>query len=139
MRRAGRERPGGRHEPLWPGRDAPDAERHDAAGVRSSIQQDRLYRQQHPTISLSGPVDAPSTAGTQYVTATAGGSPSGIADIVVHASTVGRRRRTPARRAQVPVSGIGTHTVSCYAQDNAVDPAGAHGSSIDGDLVAEDR
>ena len=40
--------------------------------------QDDLRRQQHPTLSLSGPTDAPSTAGTQYVTASAGGSPSGI-------------------------------------------------------------
>ena len=34
-----------------------------------------------PWVSLSSPGDVPCTAGTQYVTATAGGSPSGIAEI----------------------------------------------------------
>ena len=38
-------------------------------------------------------------------------------------------RRYSGASAQVPVSGIGPHTVSCYAQDNAVDPSGAHGTS----------
>ena len=38
------------------------------------------------------------------------------------ASTGARRRAIRARPLQVPVSGIGPHTVSCYAQNNAVDP-----------------
>ena len=76
-----------------------------------------------------GPGRCASTAGTQYVTATAGGSPSGHRGHRVHASTAGRRRAYSGASAQVPVSGIGTHTVSCYAQDNAVDPSGAHGTS----------
>jgi hypothetical protein len=81
-----------------------------------------------PTIALSGPVDVPSTAGTQYVTATAGGSPSGIADIVCSVDG-GRGQVWSGASAQVPVSGVGTHSVSCYAQDNAVDPSGARGRS----------
>ena len=36
---------------------------------------------QQPTVSLTGPTDAPSTAGTQYVTATAAAGPSGVAGI----------------------------------------------------------
>jgi len=81
-----------------------------------------------PTISLSGPVDAPSTAGTQYVTATAGGSPSGIAQIVCSVDG-GPGQTFAGASAQVPVSGIGEHSVACFAEDNAVDPSGAHGTS----------
>jgi hypothetical protein len=81
-----------------------------------------------PTISLAGPVDAPSTAGTQYVTATAGGSPSAIADILC--TVDGAPAQTFAgASAQVPVSGIGRHTIGCFAEDNAVDSSGAHGRS----------
>ena len=100
----------------------------DAAGVPASVTKTAYVDNSTPTISLSGPVDAPSTAGTQYVTATAGGSPSGIADIVCSVDG-GPAQSYSGGSAQVPVSGIGTHSVSCYAQDNAVDPSGAHGQS----------
>ena len=49
----------------------------DAAGVPASISKTVYVDNSTPTVTLSGPVDAPSTAGTQYVTASAGGSPSG--------------------------------------------------------------
>ncbi len=100
----------------------------DAAGIPASVTKTAYVDNSTPTISLSGPVDAPSTAGTQYVTATAGGSPSGIADIVCSVDG-GPAQSYSGGSAQVPVSGIGTHSVSCYAQDNAVDPSGAHGQS----------
>ena len=100
----------------------------DAAGVPASVTKTVYVDNSTPTISLSGPVDVPSTAGTQYVTATAGGSPSGIADIVCSVDG-GPAQSYSGGSAQVPVSGIGTHTVSCYAEDNAVDPSGAHGQS----------
>ena len=100
----------------------------DAAGVPASISKTVYIDDSIPTISLSGPVDAPSTAGTQYVSATAGGSPSGIADIVCSIDG-GPAQTYSGASAQVPVSGIGPHSVSCYAQDNAVDPSGAHGTS----------
>jgi hypothetical protein len=81
-----------------------------------------------PSVSLSGPVNAPSTAGTQHVTATAEGSPSGIADIIC--SVDGSPGHTfSGANAQVPVSGIGQHTVNCYANDNAVDATSLHGRS----------
>jgi hypothetical protein len=100
----------------------------DAAGVPASASKTVYIDNSTPTLSLSGPVDAPSTAGTQYVTATAGGSPSGIADIVC--SVDGGPAQTYAGgSAQVPVSGIGPHSVSCFSEDNAVDPSGAHGRS----------
>jgi len=100
----------------------------DAASVPASLTKTVYVDNSTPTISLSDPVDAASTAGTQYVTATAGGSPSGIAGIVCSVDG-GPAQSYSGGSAQVPVSGIGTHTVSCYAEDNAVDPSGAHGQS----------
>jgi len=100
----------------------------DAAGVPASLTKTVYIDNSTPTIALAGPVDAPSTAGTQYVTATAGDSPSGIADIVCSVDG-GPAQSYSGASAQVPVSGIGTHTISCYSQDNAVDPSGVHGSS----------
>ena len=110
----------------------------DAAGVPAGISKTVYVDNSTPTVTLSGPVDAPSTAGTQYVTATAGGSPSGIANIVCTVDG-GPGQTYSGASAQVPVSGIGPHTVSCYANDNAVDPTGAHGQSPTASLVAEDR
>jgi len=63
-----------------------------------------------PTISLSGPTDAPSTGGPQYVTAVGGGSPSGIAGFSC-STDGGPPRLVAGTSAQVPVSGIGQHTV----------------------------
>jgi hypothetical protein len=100
----------------------------DAAGVPASLSKTVYIDNSTPTISLAGPVDAPSTAGTQYVTATAGGSPSGIADIVCTVDG-GPAQTFAGASAQVPVSGIGPHTIGCFAEDNAVDPSGAHGRS----------
>ena len=82
-----------------------------------------------PTLSLSGRADAPSTAGTQFVTATAGGSPSGIADIVCSVDDGQVVATYAGASARVPVSGLGEHQVSCTAYNNAVDPNGVHGAS----------
>jgi hypothetical protein len=100
----------------------------DAAGVPAGTSKTIYVDNSTPSLSLSGPVDAPSTAGTQYVTASAGGSPSGIADVVCTVDG-GPAQTYSGASAQVPVSGIGTHQISCYAQNNAVDPSGAHGQS----------
>lgn len=76
------------------------------------------------TLSMSGPTDAPTTAGTQYVIATAAAGPSGVAGINCSVDG-GTYAWTAGSTAQVPVSGLGRHTVSCYAQNDAVDPTGA--------------
>ena len=81
-----------------------------------------------PTLSLSGPIDAPSTAGTQFVTATAGGSPSGIAEIACSVDG-GPAQAYPGALVHVPVSGLGEHQVSCAASNNAVNANGVHGVS----------
>ena len=100
----------------------------DAASVPASLTKTVYIDNSTPTVSLSGPADAPSTAGTQYVTATAGGSPSGIAQIVCSIDG-GPAQTLSGASAQVPVAGIGQHSVACYAENNAVDPAGSHGTS----------
>jgi hypothetical protein len=101
---------------------------YDAAGGTAGDTETIYVDNSTPTLSLNGPTNAPSTAGTQYVTATAGGSPSGIDEI--GCSVDG----SPATwyggaSAQVPVSGLGEHTVSCNAYNNAVDANGTHGES----------
>jgi hypothetical protein len=87
----------------------------------------------HPWVSLASPGDAPATAGTQYVTATAGGSPSGIAEIdcSVDGGSVQRFSEGGAQQpsAQVPVSGLGEHTIQCTAANTAVAQDGSHGWS----------
>ncbi len=101
---------------------------YDAAGETTSQTKTILVDNSTPTLSLSGPTDAPSTAGTQYVTATAGGSPSGIAGI--ECSVDGSPAKWYAgASAQVPVSGLGEHTATCNAYDNAIDQNGTHGES----------
>jgi hypothetical protein len=100
----------------------------NAAGVTASPTTFVHVDDSTPTIALSGPTDAPTTAGTQYVTATAGGSPSGIADIVCRVDG-GPPSSYPGATAQIPVTGIGEHNVDCFSENNAVDPSGTHGSS----------
>jgi hypothetical protein len=100
----------------------------NAARVHSETSKTVYVDNTTPSISLSGPTDAPSTAGTQYVSATAGGSPSGISQISCTTDN-GAAQLFSGSSAQVPVSGVGQHTVRCSAADNAVDPAGNHGWS----------
>jgi hypothetical protein len=107
----------------------------DAAGVctggayTKTIQVDNS----HPSVSLSSPGDVPVTAGTQYVTVTAGGSPSGIAEIdcSVDGGPTQRFSEGGALQpsVQVPVSGLGVHTVQCSAANTAVAQDGSRGWS----------
>jgi len=101
---------------------------YDAAGETASDTKTIYVDNSTPTLSLTGPTDAPSTAGTQYVTATAGGSTSGI-DGIECSIDGGPQQWYDAASAQVPVSGLGEHTVSCNAFNNAVDAGGIHGES----------
>jgi len=79
-------------------------------------------------LSLTGPWDALSTAGTQYVSATATAGPSGVAAIYCSVDS-GSYASYSGASAQIPVSGIGSHQVSCYAQNNAIDTNGRPASS----------
>ena len=100
----------------------------DAAGVPTSVSKTVYIDNVQPTVSLSGPTDAPSTTGVQYVTATATAGASQVAGI--DCSVDGAPARWVAGpSARVPVSGLGQHSVSCAAANNAVDGAGNHGWS----------
>lgn len=80
------------------------------------------------SINLSGPTDAPSTAGTQYVTATAAAGPSGVQGISCSVDS-GPNQSFSGASAQVPVTGIGSHSIRCAADNNATDASGNHGWS----------
>jgi hypothetical protein len=101
---------------------------YDAAGETTSLTKTIYVDNSTPTLSLSGPTDAPTTAGTQYVTASAGSSPSGINGISCSVDGAAANWY-PNASAQVPVSGLGEHQVSCNAFDNAVDENGTHAKS----------
>ena len=100
----------------------------DAAAQHAASSKTVYVDNQQPTVSLSGPTDAPSTAGTQYVTATATAGPSGVAGISCSLDGAPAQWYA-ASTAQIAVAGIGTHQVQCTAENNAVDDSGVHGSS----------
>jgi hypothetical protein len=101
---------------------------YDAAGETAEYSKTIYVDNSTPTLSLTGPTDAPTTAGTQYVTASAGGSPSGIAGISCSVDGAAANWY-PSDSAQVPVSGLGEHQVSCNALDTAEDENGTHAES----------
>ena len=100
----------------------------DAAGVPVNYTKTIRIDNQQPTVALTGPADAPSTAGTQYVTATATAGPSGVAGISC-AVDGGTASWYPTATAQVPVSGVGQHVVQCFSESNARDGSGTPGVS----------
>jgi hypothetical protein len=75
-----------------------------------------------PTIALSGPTDAPSSAGTQYITATATAGLSGVQGI--SCTLDGAQQWYPSASAKVPVVGVGVHDLSCASENNSYDTAG---------------
>ena len=103
----------------------------DAAGVPVNYTRTIRIDNQQPTVALTGPADAPSTAGTQYVTASAAAGPSGVAGISC-AVDGGTASWYPAANAQVPVSGVGQHLVQCFSESNARDGSGTPGVSAMG-------
>jgi hypothetical protein len=74
-------------------------------------------------ISVGGPADALSTAGPQEISATATAGPSGVAGIACSHDGAPYQRQSGAG-AEIPVSGIGTHQASRYAQNNSYDVSG---------------
>ena len=100
----------------------------DAAGVPVNYTKTIHVDNQQPTVTLAGPTDAPSTAGTQYVIATAAAGPSGVAGISC-AVDGGAAAWYPGATAQVPVDGVGQHAVQCFSENNARDGSGTPGQS----------
>ena len=100
----------------------------DAAGngtgpSRSATANPVLVDNTPVSLSLSGPTDALSTAGTQYVTATAAAGPSGVGGIACTVDGSPYRWHAGVSTA-IPIDGLGQHQVSCYAQNNSYDVAG---------------
>jgi hypothetical protein len=95
----------------------------DAAGNTAGDTKTLYVDNQKPTISLSGPTDAPTTAGTQYVTASAGAGPSGVAGISCSVDGAPSQWYATAS-VQIPVQGLGLHHVSCFSENNARDSNG---------------
>jgi hypothetical protein len=94
-----------------------------AAGNTSPYSETIEVDSQSPTIALSGPTSASSTAGTQYVTATATVGPSGLGSIDCSVDG-GPSASYPSSPASVPVSGLGMHTVTCTASNRSYDASG---------------
>jgi hypothetical protein len=79
-------------------------------------------------VTISGPTDAPSTAGVQRLTAQAAAGPSGVADIACSVDDSPFTAQAGAS-VQIPIQGVGQHHVACYAENNALDVHGAAGRS----------
>lgn len=75
------------------------------------------------SLALTGPTDAPSTSGTQYVEAYSSAGPSGVAGISCSGDGAPYQWHAGSA-AQIPVQGVGEHQVACYAQNRAIDSAG---------------
>jgi hypothetical protein len=76
-------------------------------------------------VSLSGPPDVAASAAnaSASITATAAAGPSGVN--IFCSIDGGPEIEYSGASAQVPVSGIGPHSASCFAQNNAVNASGA--------------
>jgi hypothetical protein len=81
-----------------------------------------------PAISLSGPTDASSAAGTQYITATATAGASGVQGISCSLDNAPPKWH-PGASEQIPVSGVGDHLLDCRAENNSYNSAGQPNSS----------
>ncbi len=100
----------------------------DAAGLSASTGSTVYADNQPVSLSLSGPVDAPVTDGTQYITATATAGPSGVNGI--ECSLDGSPYQSyPGSQTQLAVQGVGVHRASCFARNNAVASNGARATS----------
>ena len=103
----------------------------NAAGVWTS---DRTWTRQilvddiPPTVRLSGSTDAVSTAGTQYISATATAGPSGVAGLLCSLDWPSPRWY-PSPSVRLAVRGIGAHQVRCVAMNRAKDSAGRSATS----------
>ena len=95
----------------------------DAAGATVTDSKVLMVDNSTPSASLTGPTDALSTAGTQQISVTGDAGPSGVSGVgcSVDGSPVSW---TTNPATTIPVSGIGSHQIICYATNNARDSAG---------------
>lgn len=110
----------------------------NAAGALSAVSKKLNVDNVTPSVSLSAPPDTASVAGTQVVTVTGSAGPSGIGGL--YCSVDGGAVETyRSATAQIPVTGIGPHAVSCYARNNAANVSGVTASSPVSTLVLSIR
>jgi hypothetical protein len=100
----------------------------DGAGRSIAYTRTLQVDNQRPTLSLSGPTDASSAAGTQYIHASATAGPSGVAGIVCSVDAA-PDRWYPGTTAAIPLQGVGLHHLACYSASNARDASGARATS----------
>ena len=76
-----------------------------------------------PSVSISAPGDTASTSGTQTVSVSAAAGPSGVSAIFCSVDG-GPTHTYSGSSAAIPVIGLGSHQLQCYARNNAVDSTG---------------
>jgi hypothetical protein len=96
----------------------------DAAGQTASNSKLLMLDNTAPSVSVSGPTDALSTAGTQEISVIGHAGLSGVSAVgcSVDGSPV---TWTSVPATTIPVAGIGSHQIICYAANNARDASGA--------------
>jgi hypothetical protein len=95
----------------------------NAAGATSTASKAINVDNVTPSVHLSAPADTASSSGTQTVSVAGFGGPSGIS--ALYCTVDGGATQTyEGATADVPVTGIGPHQVSCYARNNAVNSRG---------------
>jgi hypothetical protein len=100
----------------------------DAAGLSAGTGSTDYVDNEPVGLGLSGPTDAPVSAGTQYITATATAGPSGVNGI--ECSLDGSPYQFDSGSStQLAVQGVGVHRASCFARNNAVTPNGVRATS----------
>ena len=100
----------------------------DAAGLSANYRSSVAVDNVPVGLNLNGPTDAPVTAGTQYITATATAGPSGVNGIAC--SLDGSPYHFyPGSSTQLAVQGVGVHQASCYARNNALSSTGVRATS----------
>lgn len=95
----------------------------DAAGVPASVTKTIYVDNSTPTVAISGPQDAPTTAGVQYLSVTATAGPAGVAGVSCSLDGSPSQWHVGAS-ASIPVQGIGDHSLTCSSADNAHDAVG---------------
>src|SRR5205823_4845843 len=100
----------------------------NAAGVPAAVTHTVHVDNAPVTLRLSGPADAPITAGIQYITASASAGPSGVKSIAC-ALDQGPLQVYTAATARIAIQGLGTHRLSCTAYGRAINSSGVPAAS----------
>ena len=109
--------------PLVTGRAMPRKDYAAGAYLSSAVTKCVNIDNDPVTVSMSGPTDAPTTAGVQYVIATVSAGPSGVAGLSCSLNGA-PAQWYPGSTARVAVQNLGPNSVMCSAANNARDAAG---------------